>query len=169
MGMPNVLKHFATFIDGTSYVGEVQEITPPKLTRKMEEFRAGGMRLPVDIDHGMEKLEAEITAGGWLKDVLKQFGKQTVDGVPLRFTGAAQRDDTGEYMTIEIFMRGRWQEIDPGAGKSGDASEFKAKMTLNYYRLVIDGEEICEIDAINMIEKFGGTDLLEKVRSILGI
>ena len=50
MGMPNVLKHFATFIDGTSYVGEVQEITPPKLTRKMEEFRAGGMRLPVDID-----------------------------------------------------------------------------------------------------------------------
>ena len=38
MGMPNVLKHFATFIDGTSYVGEVQEITPPKLTRKMEEF-----------------------------------------------------------------------------------------------------------------------------------
>ena len=29
MGMPNVLKHFATFIDGTSYVGEVQEITPP--------------------------------------------------------------------------------------------------------------------------------------------
>ena len=101
--------------------------------------------------------------------MLKQFGKLTVDGVPLRFTGAAQRDDTGEYMAIEIFMRGRWQEIDPGAGKSGDASEFKAKMTLNYYRLVIDGEDICEVDAINMIEKFGGTDLLEKVRSILGI
>ena len=60
MGMPNVLKHFATFIDGTSYVGEVQEITPPKLTRKMEEFRAGGMRLPVDIDHCRKAYIADI-------------------------------------------------------------------------------------------------------------
>ncbi len=169
MGMPNVLKHFATFIDGTSYVGEVQEIVPPKLTRKMEEFRAGGMRMPVDIDHGNEKLEAELTAGGWLKEVLKQYGKQTVDGVPLRFAGAAQRDDTGEYMAIEMHMRGRWSEIDPGSGKSGEASEFKAKMSLNYYRLVVDGEEVLEMDAIHMIEKTGGVDLMEKVRSILGI
>lgn len=169
MGMPSVLKHFAAFIDGTSYVGEVKEIVPPKLKRKMEEFRSGGMRMPVKVDHGNEALEAELTAGGWLKAVLKQYGKQTVDGVPLRFTGSAQRDDTGDYMAIEMFMRGRWEEVDVGSGKSGDATDFKAKMTLNYYRLVIDGEEICELDAVNMIEKFGGVDLMETVKSILGV
>ena len=37
------------------------------------------------------------------------------------------------------------------------------------YRLVVDGEEVLEMDAIHMIEKTGGVDLMEKVRSILGI
>ena len=169
MGMPQVLKHFNAFIEGTSYVGEITEITPPKLTRKMEEFRSGGMRMPVKVDHGMEAMEAELTAGGWMRDVLKQFGNAKVDGLLWRFAGAVQRDDAGDYMGVEIFMRGRWEEIDPGSAKAGDATEFKAKMALNYYRLVIDGEEIIEIDAINMIEKVGGTDMLAVVRQLLGL
>lgn len=169
MGMPNVLKNFATFIDGVSYVGEVTEVTLPKLTRKMEEFRAGGMRLPAKVDHGMEAMETEITAGGWLRNALAQFGNARVDGVPLRFAGAVQRDDTGDYMGVEVYLRGRWEEIDPGSAKAGDATEFKLKMAVNYYRLVIDGEEIIEIDAINMIEKVGGNDLLSAARRIMGI
>ena len=169
MGMPQILKQFSVFVDGNSYVGEIPEITLPKLTRKMEEFRSGGMRLPVKVDHGMEAMEAELTAGGWMRDVLKQFGNAKVDGLLWRFAGAVQRDDAGDYMGVEIFMRGRWEEIDPGSAKAGDATEFKAKMALNYYRLVIDGEEIIEIDAINMIEKVGGTDMLAVVRQLLGL
>lgn len=169
MGMPKILKHFATFIDGTSFVGEVEEVTLPKLTRKMEEWRSGGMHRPVKVDFGGEALECEISAGGWLKDVLKQFGNAKVDGVALRFAGATQRDDTGEYMGVEAHMRGRWEEIDPGNAKAGEKTEFKCKLALNYYRLVIDGEDVIEVDAINMIEKVGGTDLLATVRKLLGI
>lgn len=169
MGMPKSLKHFATFIDGNSYVGEVEEVTLPKLTRKMEEWRSGGMLMPVKADFGMEAIECEITAGGYLKDVFKQFGNSKVDGVPLRFAGALQNDDTGDYTGVEVHMRGRWEEIDTGSAKAGDKSEFKAKMALNYYRLVIDGEDVIELDAINMIEKIGGTDLLAVVRKLLGI
>lgn len=169
MGMPKVLKHFNCFVDGTNYVGEMEEVVLPKLTRKMEEWRAGGMRLPAKVDHGMEAMEAELTAGGWLKELLKQFGNAKVAGVMWRFTGATQTDDTGEYQSIEIFMRGRWEEIDPGTAKAGEKTEFKAKMALNYYRLVMDGEDVIEIDAINMIEKIGGADLMAQVRQILGI
>lgn len=168
MGMPAVLKNFAVFVDGVSYAGEVNEIALPKLKRKLEAFRSGGMNMEAKTDQGMEALEAEITAGGWLKDVLKQFGWTGVNGVPLRFAGAVQRDDTGMYSSVEIFMRGRWEELDMGSGKAGDKTEFKAKLALNYYRLVWDGEEICQIDAINMIERFGGVDNLELVRLILG-
>lgn len=169
MGMPKVLKHFATFIDGTSFVGEVEEVTLPKLTRKMEEWRSGGMNMPVKVDFGNEAMECEVSAGGWLKDVLKQFGNAKVDGVALRFAGAVQSDDAGEYTGIEVHMRGRWEEIDPGSAKAGDKSEFKCKLALNYYRLVIDGEDVIEMDAINMIEKVGGNDLLATVRQLLGI
>ena len=169
MGMPQILKQFSVFVDGNSYVGEIPEITLPKLTRKMEEFRSGGMRMPVKVDHGMEIMEVELTAGGWLKEVLKQYGNAKADGVPVRFAGAVQRDDTGEWTGVEVYMRGRWEEIDPGNAKAGDNTEFKAKMPLNYYRLVLNKEEIIEIDAINMIERVGGTDLLSVVRQLIGM
>lgn len=168
MGMPKILKNFATFVDGTSYVGEVTEVVLPKLTRILEGYRAGGMRSEAKVDHGYEALEAEITAAGWLQGVLKQWGGG-VSSVPLRFAGAVQSDDDAEYTSVEVEMRGRWEEIDPGSAKAGEGTEFKCKLAVTYYKLTINGEEIIELDSINMIEKVGGTDMLETVRQILGI
>lgn len=169
MGMPNKLKNFALFVDGTSYAGEVTEVVLPKLTRKLEEFRAGGMRTPVKVDLGTEALELEVTAGGWMKELLKQWGAKGIGGVPLRFAGAVQRDDSGDYSKVEVFMRGRWEELDMGSSKAGDDTEFKAKAALSYYRLEWDGEVIIEMDPTGLIENVGGTDLMQTVRDILGI
>ena len=41
--LPKILKNFSAFVDGRGYAGRVDEITLPKLTIKMEEYRAGGM------------------------------------------------------------------------------------------------------------------------------
>lgn len=169
MGMPSKLKNFVLFADGNSYAGEVNEVVPPKLTRKLEEFRAGGMRTPVKVDMGTEALELEITAGGWMKELIKQWGGKGMGGVPLRFAGALQRDDTAEWSKVEIFMRGRWEEIDMGSAKAGDDTEFKGKAALSYYRLEWDGEVLIEIDPTGLIENVGGTDLMQTVREILGI
>lgn len=168
MGMPAVLKNFAVFVDGTSYMGQVDSVTLPKLKRKMEEFRAGGMRVSAKVDMGLEALEADISAGGWLRDVLRQWGTARADGVPLRFAGAVQSDDSGDYEAVEVYMRGRWEELDMGDAKAGDKSEFKAKMQLTYYRLVWEGEDIIEIDALGLVEKVGGNDVAARVREILG-
>lgn len=169
MGMPNKLKNFAYFADGVSYAGEVTEVVLPKLTRKLEEFRAGGMRTPVKVDLGTEALELEITSGGWMRSLLRQWGAKGIGAVPQRFAGAVQRDDTGEYSKVEVFMRGRWEEIDMGSAKAGDDTEFKAKAALSYYRLEWDGEVLIEIDATGLVEKVGGTDLMQTVRDILGV
>lgn len=169
MGMPKVLKNFAIFADGINYTGEVEEVTLPKLTRKLEDYRSGGMNLPAKTDLGMEALEAELTAGGWLKDVIRQFGAAGVNSVPIRFVGAVQSDDDGQYSAVEVYMRGRWEEIDMGSAKAGEKSEFKCKVALNYYRLTWNGEELIEIDAIRMIEKFAGVDQFAIVRQLLGI
>ena len=59
--LPRVLKNMNLFVDGRGYAGRIDEIQLPKLTLKTEEHRAGGMDLPVEIDLGMEKLEAELT------------------------------------------------------------------------------------------------------------
>jgi len=168
MGMPKILKNFATFVNGTSYVGEVTEVTLPKLTRILEAYRAGGMRAEAKADHGYEALEAEITAAGWLKDVLKQWGGNA-DSVPLRFAGAVQADDTGDYTAVEVEMRGRWEEIDVGSAKAGKGTEFKCKLAVTYYKLSIDNEEVLELDSLNLIERVGGEDRLAEVKRILGV
>ncbi|KLB47455.1 phage major tail tube protein, partial [Xanthomonas euvesicatoria] len=51
---------------------------------------------------------------------LNQYGATTHNAVQLRFAGAYQRDDATEVDAVEVVVRGRHSEIDPGTGKSGD-------------------------------------------------
>ena len=81
MALPKKLKNFNIFNDGHNYVGIAKEITLPKLTTKTEEWRGGGMDIPVDVDMGMEKLSTEWTVGGYVSQILKQYGLTQVGGV----------------------------------------------------------------------------------------
>ena len=169
MGLPRKIKNFATFVDGVSYAGEMPEVTLPKLARKMDDYRSGGMNAPVKADFGMEGMEAELTAAGYMSDLFKSWGTLRHDGVMLRFAGALQADDGENVDALEIVMRGRFSEIDPGSAKAGEATAIKYKAALSYYKLTINGETLFEIDAVNMIEMVSGVDRLAEVRAALGI
>ena len=132
MGLPRKLKNFATFIDGVNYMGEMPEVTLPTLTRKMEEYRAGGMNGPIEMDMGLEKMEAELKTGGYMKDLMKQWGAAKHDAVLLRFTGSLQTDDSEAVEAVEVVMRGRLTERDPGSSKAGDMVEQTYKYSLSY-------------------------------------
>lgn len=169
MALPRKLKNFNVFNDGLTFIGVVTEVVLPKLTRKMEEMRNGGMNGPVDADLGIEKLTAEHTYGGLVREVFNQFGISRVDGVLLRFAGAYQRDDTGEVDAVEVVMRGRHSEIDGGTSKAGDDTAFKVTSTLSYYKLTINGETVVEIDLLNMVEMVNGEDRLAEQRTAIGL
>lgn len=169
MALPRKLKNFNLFNDGVSFVGVASEIVLPKLTRKMEETRNGGMNGPVDADLGIEKLEAEHSYGGIVREIFNQFGLSRVDGVLLRFAGAYQRDDTAAVDAVEVVMRGRHREIDPGNSKAGDDTAFKVTSTLSYYKLTINGETVIEIDLLNMVEMVNGEDRLAEQRRAIGL
>jgi hypothetical protein len=169
MALPRKLKNMNLFVDGISYVGVATEVQLPKLSRKLEEFRGAGLNAPIEADLGMEKLEVEHTYGGLVRELFTQFGITRVDGVLLRFAGAYQRDDTGEVDAVEVVLRGRHSEIDPGTSKPGDDTELKIKSSLSYYKLSINGEVVIEIDVLNMIELVGGTDRLADQRRAIGL
>ncbi|GKS83223.1 phage major tail tube protein [Acidovorax sp. SUPP1855] len=169
MGLPRKLKHYALFQDGISHVGEVPEITLPKLTRKMEDYRSGGMNMPIKSDFGMDAMEMEWTAAGYMRELFLSWGAARHDAVLLRFVGALQRDDAEAVDSLEITVRGRHVELDPGNAKPGDQTAFKVKSAISYYKVVLNGETLIEIDAVNLIEIVGGVDRLAEVRSILGM
>lgn len=169
MAFPIKLKQMALFNEGTSFVGETVSITPPKLTRKLEDYRGGGMARPVKVDLGGEALEMEVTYGGPMRAILEQHMMLGVGGVLQRFVGSFQDDSSGDYTAVEIVTRGRHEEVDMGEWKPGEDSEFKVKSQLSYFKLVWDGRTVIEIDVLGMVEVINGVDQMATQRAILGM
>lgn len=169
MGMPSKLKNFNLFNDGQSYMGQVPELTLPKLSRKMEEYVAGGMSGPIEVDFGNEKIELQWTAGGLLIDALKQYGQTAHNATQLRFAGAYQSEDTAEVTAVEIVVRGRHKEIDMGNAKIGEDTQHKFTTTCSYYKLTVDGEVVIELDFINGVENVGGVSTNDDIRKAIGL
>ncbi|MBY8604083.1 MAG: phage major tail tube protein [Burkholderia sp.] len=169
MGMPRKLKGFNLFQNGENFVGQVVEVTLPKLTRKMEDYQGGGMSGPIKIDFGQEGIQLEWTCGGFMRSVLGQYAITKHDGVLLRFAGGYQSEDSTHVDAIEIVIRGRHSEIDPGTAKSKEDTAFKVTTVASYYKLSVNGQDVIEIDFVNMIEKVNGNDLFAALRNAIGL
>ncbi|VFS33737.1 phage major tail tube protein [Serratia liquefaciens] len=72
MAMPRKLKYLNTFLDGVSYLGVIESVTLPKLTRKLENYRGGGMSGSAPVDFGLDDdaLAMEISLGGFPDDAI---------------------------------------------------------------------------------------------------
>lgn len=169
MGLPRILKNMNLYNEGFGYGGEAKSVTLPTLTRKMEEYRGGGMGAPLMLDMGMEAMELTATLGGPVRDALRQWATNTVDGVYWRFSGSYQQDDSSAVDTVEIIVRGRYSEIEMGDQEVGEPGEFGITMAVAYYKLVWNGRTEIEIDPINMVEIVGGVDRTAELRASAGM
>lgn len=165
--IPKILKNFNVTVDGRGYAGRIDEVVLPTLTIQTEEHRAGGMDAPVDIDLGMEKLEAEMTFAEYDLELFRLFGLVDGNAVSVTLRGAIQ--SSGEAEPVVINLRGSFKELDAGTWKAGDKATLKCMITARYYKLNINGEDIIEIDAENMVRVINGVDQLASVRSAIGI
>jgi uncharacterized protein len=158
MGLPSKLKNMNAFGSGNSFLGVIAEYEEPKLVIKTEDFRGGGMLGDVEIDQGLEKLEASLTMGGHVLTLLRKFGVSKIDGERLRLVGAYQRDDGSRPDAVEIFLGGRLTEFDGGGSKAGDDTEHKYKYPCTYYRRVVNSRTEIEIDMLNGVFIVDGID-----------
>lgn len=171
MALPHKLKNMNMFFNGDNWQGKAEEITLPKLTRKLEAYRGGGMNGAVHVDLGLEDdaLASDFTLGGLESELYKNWGITEIDGTQIRFAGAYQRDDNAAVIACEVVLRGRISEIDPGSAKQGDNTLVKFSFKPTYYKLVWDGADLIEIDTVNMVEKVSGVDRLAEQRAALGL
>lgn len=167
MGLPRKLKNLNAFVDGESFLGIVSEFTQPKLAIKTEEWRGGGMLGPVMIDMGLEAMEAEMTMGGLTVSLIRKFGTSRVDDLRLRLVGAYQADNGSLVKTAEIYVGGRFTEIDMGDSKVGDDTEHKYKVPLSYYKMVVDGRTEIEIDMLAGVFIVDGTDRYAEIMAAI--
>lgn len=171
MAMPSKLKNMNLFNDGNSYLGVSKAVTLPKLSRKMEAYRGGGMNGPVKVDMGMgdDGIVLEWTLGGMDMTAVRQYAIAEIGGVGMRFAGAYQRDDDGTVDAVEIVVRGRHEEIDMGEAKPSEDTEHKIKTNCSYYKLTVNGRVEAEIDVLNFIEIVNGVDRLAEHKRAIGL
>ncbi|TQF69541.1 phage major tail tube protein [Pseudoalteromonas luteoviolacea] len=166
--LPKVLKNFNLMVDGIGYGGRCKSIQLPKLTRKTVELEGAGLDAPIEVDMGQEKIELpEIVLFETPPDIITQFGTGRLDAFRVRVLGAIKRDNSNIEEPIEITMQGAWKELDMGTWQRGDIAELKLSGSLIYYKLVIAGRVIFEIDKLNGIHNIDGVDVLAQRRAIL--
>lgn len=171
MALPHKLKSMNLFNDGDNWIGIVEEITLPKITRILEVYRGAGMQGAANIRMGLDDgaLDSEITLGGMEAQIYKLWGITEIDGVMLRFAGAYQREDSGEVTACEVVLRGFLSEIDAGNAKQGENTQVKFSFKATYYKLIWHGVTIIEIDILNMTEIVDGKDRLAEQRAAIGL
>lgn len=169
MALPRLLKLMNVFNNGYSFQGVAEEVELPKLTMKSEDFRTGGMLGEVSANMGLEKLELTHKYAGLAPELFTGFATDSIDSELIRFAGSYQRDDTGDISAVEILMRGRHTELDTGNAKAGEKGETSIKTALTYYKLVVDGKELIEIDLINTVFKVEGKDRYAQHRAAVGL
>lgn len=167
MGLPRKLKNCNAFANGMNYLGVVAEFEEPKLEIDTDEWRGGGMPGAVMVDKGLKAMEATLTMGGHVAELIRNFGTSNVAGVRLRLVSAFQADDGSAPQAVECFIGGRFSQIDVGKAKPGDSTEHKYTVPLAYYRRVVDGRLEVEIDMVAGIFIVGGIDRYAEIMSII--
>lgn len=165
MAFPSKLKDMNLHLQGQGHKGVVSEVTVPKLTLKLNEFRNGGMIGALQADMGLEKIELDFTMGGLLQTVMPDFGAAAYDAVTARFSGAYQEDGYGSVRAVEITVMGKYTEIDMGNAKVGDDTQHKAKISCNYYQLDVDGVNWITIDIMAGVFEVFGVDRMAEIRA----
>lgn len=168
MALPRQIKNYNLFVNGVSYAGKVTEATIPAIKIKTEEHRAGGMDAPVDIDMGMEKLTGKFTLTDYNVDLVKRLGALAVD-TPIVFRQAIQAQGEATAQAVSVKLTGALTSREVGTLKAGDTVPVNFEFTANTYVETINGEEVVNIDVINMKRVIGGTDQLASMRAALGM
>jgi len=167
MAIPKIIKNFNLLVDGQGFAGLCDEVTLPDLAINAIEHRAGGMDAPVSLDMGMELMELSFMLAEHSPVVFRQFGLINQNAVQCTFR-AAQANDT-EVVPYVIHTRGMYVNNNLGTIQNTDKAPLEATMHLRYFRMILDGEDLIEIDVDNMIRVVNGVDQLEAQRAALNI
>lgn len=159
-----LLRDCMLWADRESQLGQIGDITPPVPAAKLEEMRNAGMIKPREVNMGYEKLEFGFKMPGLDPQVLKLFGLRPGFENPFMITGALVDEDGTEHSAV-MTIRGFMKQADPGTWKTGDVASNDYMVSVNYYKLEIDGDPIYEIDDFDI--KVGGESQRSGIRNAL--
>lgn len=158
------------YIDGTDFIAKAEEVELPKVKFKFADAKGLGLYGEVELPTGLDKLEAKIKFNSMYPEFLgiaaDPFTVRTIIVRASKQTWTA--NGVSQELPIKAEIKGFFKEFDSGKLKKADASEAEATMSVHYYKLEIDGQDVVEVDVINNIYKVYGDDKLQTFKANLG-
>ena len=164
--LPRVLKNFTAYVDGRGYIGRIETCKLPELAVNAADYRGGGMDAPVELDMGMNKIEAQLVLAEYDPELVKLFGLISAN-TPVVLRGAIQRQGEAAVPVV-IRMTGGVKQITRDDWKTGENSKMTLAVNCNLYQEQIGNETVVDIDVLNFVRIIGGVDQLADVRAALG-
>lgn len=165
MPYPRTIRSYNAFIDGIGYFGKSTEAKLPVLKIKLEDHRGAGMDAPIGIDMGMEGMTAEVSFAEWSPELITHFGTKK----RLILRPGAMGEDSFAVDSYIATIGGRFTSVEADPLKQGSPSLLKLMVSVDYYRLEMNGTQLLELDIENAKRIIGDTDQLAQMRQAMGL
>ena len=166
---PKTPVNFNLFIDGEGYAGLATATKLPDISIKTEDHMGAGMEFNRKRDYGLEDLEITFKLldynGALQRKVAIKNGSNTL----LIFKSTLTDDEGPETEDVTAWARGHIQKLEIDEFTAGGKVENSYTMAPKYYKKMVNGVEIHEVDGDNYVRKIAGLDYLANQRADLWI
>lgn len=166
--LTNIIRNFVVWVDGEGKLGTGEQAQLPALSMVTEDYRGGGMDLPLEVELGMEKLEASFVLNNFDPQIFKLFGIAPGTVKPFTIRGHLAGED-GKTVGVEAHIDGRIKSITSDAWQPGQKTTVTVALSVHFYSLKVGDTDLVEIDVMNARRVVNGVDQLNETRINLGI
>lgn len=159
------------YVDGSNYLGKADEVTLPQPKAKESDHNPLGIFGALKYPSGIDNMEAKIKWNSYYLEAIRKFGNIfTATKIQVRWSLETYSGNSrvGSVPAV-AYITARPNDMPGGNFKSKDNVELESNLSVSYYKLEINGEELIEYDAEANIYKVDGVDLLADYRAHLGI
>lgn len=167
--MTQIMRKFNAFVEGHSLHLEIEKLTPPAVRDVVETIKAGGLLAELDVPLGYQKLEAGLVINSRQKKLMTKAGLTPGKSTRTTFRGVAISELDGSQQDEVIILQGRLN-AEAGDWQAQSKADTNYKIgTITYYKHLVGGERVYEIDLLNMIAIVDGVDQWAEIRGGLGL
>ncbi|MHA1067000.1 phage major tail tube protein [Enterobacter ludwigii] len=167
MDLSYVYRKSALWVQDGARIGSLLSFTPPAMTAIIGNYKTTWMDMAMPVDTGMEPMTATFKVGADL-EVLSLFG--FIPGGKTRVQARRiYKDSAGTLHTFIDEMEGiiGTLESDEHTSDGQEGVGFTVTLSLGYYKLTVNDEEIYLIDPPNMIRAVRGVNVLQAEKDAL--
>ncbi|KHF27322.1 Phage tail tube protein FII [Anoxybacillus sp. BCO1] len=166
------LNDFRVYMDGTSDLKGVVDITLPSFEHMTESVKGAGIAGEYESPNIGHFQSMKITLNWRVFNYdLSQLLAPVSRKIDCR--GATQKLDaaTGKYVmeAVRVLIQGTPTKVEPGKLEKGSPYEASTEIEATYIKIDIDGRNVVELDKLNYKYVVNGTDYLAGVRKALGM